>query len=473
MAIPAETSNDVDFSLRLVRNGEVVTNKEGAKELADFVQAVTVHESISSSAIRADIVIQDSADLVSTLTGSEAWVMIFNMGNSEAVYNMRAYNIDSRSRSGNSEVYIVQCVSVEFLVNEVRNVFGSSKELFGKSVKAKAIVEKLLKDYIYGKDENGNQNKTKNFFIEDSKNNHEFVCTNWRTFDTIYWVAQKSLRPSSESQNGFLFWESRLGYHFKSIDTMIDEAKAQTYEQKTDPKSGKARLYKYTYEPKKSGDEGNDTFRIDSIVFPEDKNYLKVLRDGSFAGYSLAFDPNDFSNSKLEPSTFTPLIYTFKDSAKAKKDFAGRDTINFWNKMSHLGGGKNPVDVYDESVKAMVNFPKRIRYSVLPNRIFDKPGSEKTDKKLYGELSYLQAYQHIRVTTLKNIQLLIKIPGNLDIYPGYGLEISIPQTKPKGDKIEKDRKYSGRYLVAGVRHLYDQKSVVTEVLLYRDSYNNQ
>ena len=115
MAINRESSNDVSFNLYLKRDGEYVTNKNGAKDLQDFVMACTIMESLGAAAIEAEIVIQDSAGLINSLTGSETWVISFNTGNNEASYSLIAYNIDSRARNGNSEAYIVQCVSAEFL----------------------------------------------------------------------------------------------------------------------------------------------------------------------------------------------------------------------------------------------------------------------------------------------------------------------------------------------------------------------
>jgi len=464
MGIVRESANDVDFSLRLYRpdgesKPEPLKNAEGATELADFVIALEIIESINASSIRASITIQDSAGLINRLKGGELWQLVFKTGNIDAGYNFYGYNIHSRSRSGNSEVYIVECVNGEFLSNEVSNVFGSSKQLFKKKNKAKDIITSLLKDNIGVK---------KNLHVEDSDNTHEFVATNWRVFDTIHWIAQRSIRPgtSDSPQNGYLFWETRMGFHFKSIDKMIADIKDQEYDIATNPKKGTARLYKYTYQPKKTEDEGNDNYRIDSISFPEDRNYLLALRNGSFAGFSTAFDPNSFANSELDPNTFSPVVYTFD---KKTVGDGNPKVIDFWNKMEHLGGGDNPVNQFSKNIKKLVNFPRRIRYGVMANRVFDDKSNTK-DKKQYSQLAYMQAYQHLRKQTLQNVQLLVKLPGNLDLYPGFGLVVDIPNTKPSDDIIKKDRKYSGKYAIAAVRHIFDGKTLVTECLLYRDSF---
>lgn len=454
-----EASNDVAFKLKVLRDGKYLKNDQGAEDLQDFVMACTIMEGINLAAIQAEIVIQDSANLIDSLTGSETWEIRMEAGPDTAVYRLFAYNIDSRSRDGNADAYIIQCVSSEYLKNEVTNVFGASKVLFNKKTKAKDIVEKLLKDNEY-------ISTAKNCFIENSKNDHEFIATNWRVFDLIYWIGQRSTREKSKSdnpQNGFLFWENRMGLHFKSIDGMITDINNQSFNDKTNAKGGKAKLYSYRYEAKNSDNEGSDRYRIDSITFPEDRNYLMALRNGAYAGYSLAFDPNVFTNSQLSAETFSPFTYA-----------SGGKNDNMWKKMEHIGKNViNPVDSFDPVVKGLVTAPRRIRYSIHGNRIFDdkKKDDATSDKTQYGELSYFQAYQHLRVESLRNVQVLMKIPGNLDLFSGYGIEIDIPKTKPKGDKFQSNKKYKGRYMIAGIRHLYDGKSLTTEALLYKDAVN--
>ena len=464
MAINRESSNDVSFSLKIIRDGEDISNQEQEDKVEDFVISCIITEGIDSAGIQAEIMLQDSADLISTLTGSETWRIEVQTGNSEAVYFFVAYNIDSRARSGQSEAYIIQCVSLEYMVNESVNVFGSSRKLFDNEAKAEPIVDALLTSTPF-------LGTSKNLFIEDSQNDHQFVACNWRVFDTVYWIAQRSIRPSTsgtKSQNGYIFWENRMGYHFKSLDKIIDDVNDQS-DSDSNMGSGSARLYRYSYEQKKAGDEDSDNYKIDSIVFPEDRNYLLALRNGSWSGYSASIDPSILINSKLSneaPTAYSSHMYNIRE---------------MWGDMSHVqcnttDGTRNPVEDFTEIVKSLIDKPKRIRYSWLPNRIFDTKGAEDQngsipDKKLYDEMPYLQSYQHLRIKSFKNVKLIINIPGNVDLYSGYGIDIYIPQTKPSGDKIEPDQKYSGLYVIAGIRHKFsgENQTLNTEVLLYRDS----
>ncbi|AFD02627.1 hypothetical protein Syn7803C97_11 [Synechococcus phage S-MbCM6] len=459
MAINRESANDVSFTLKIIRDNEEVQSRDDEDKVNDFVISCTITEGIDSAGIQAEIMLQDSADLISTLTGSETWKIEIQTGNSEAVYYFVAYNIDSRARSGQSEAYIIQCVSIEYMVNESVNIFGSSRKLFNSNTKSKDIVETLIER---------NLGTNKKVFAEDSQNDHQFIACNWRVFDTIYWVAQRSVRPSTSgtnSQNGYIFWENRMGYHFKSLDKIIEDVNSQDYDIKTDAGTGNARLYRYSYDQKKAGDEDSDNFKINSIVFPEDRNYLLALRNGSWSGYSVSLDPTILTNSKLSneaPTAFSSHKYNIRE---------------VWNDMDHVkcntsDGTRNPVEDFTEDVKQLIDRPKRIRYSWLPNRIFDQKGPTGTqDFKLYDEMPYLQAYQHLRVKSFKNVKLIVSIPGNVDLFSGYGLDVYIPKTKSNGDKIDPDQKYSGLYVIGGLRHKFSgtDQTLNTEVLLYRDS----
>lgn len=51
-----------------------------------------------------------------------------------------------------------------------------------------------------------------------------------------------------------------MGYHFKSIDKMIEDVNSQT-DKDTNVSSGTAKLYGYSYEPKRTDDGGTDDLK--------------------------------------------------------------------------------------------------------------------------------------------------------------------------------------------------------------------
>ena len=126
----------------------------------------------------------------------------------------------------------------------------------------------------------------------------------------------------------------------------------------------------------------------------------------------------------------------------------------------------------DSEVKNMVNYPKRVRYSMLPNQNFDQKWYDKVvpqKSKNYEALVELQAYQWMRFESLKTIKLQIEIPGNLDLYVGAGIDIIIPSNFVSGSKRVDDKKYSGGYMIAALTHKTLGQNLTTECFLCKDS----
>lgn len=453
MTIPRSSTGDVEVRVSIFRDGKELTSKDGNKNVRDFVQAIEIYESITSATLEAKFVINDGSGFLGAMTGSELFKVQILGTIMDKVYYFRAYEIESRMRYNTADSFIVNAASDEFFKNEVVNVFGNSEVIF-KSTESSEIIKKLLqKDNRFVK-------TRKKVFAEETINKQQFIATNWRPFDCIYWLAQRSVRKAKKGgtlQNGFVFYENSLGYHFKSIDGIIDDVNKQS-ESKTNFNTGNTKLYTYVYATKKSGTEESDQFKIDTVVFPEERDFLTGLRHGSWSGFSIGFDPVTVTQSKMGLSTDMSVDayrYGIKD---------------LWSKMSHLNEKKvkNPITQMDKSIQTMIDYPKRVRYTMLPNQIFD-PKFQNNPQNNYAELVELQSYQWMRIESLKNIKLMIQIPGNLDLYAGSGINIVMPSTVKSGSKTQTDRKYSGKYVISGLTHKIVGTKMTTEALLLKDS----
>lgn len=453
MSITRSETGDVAVKVSVYRDGKQLVSEDGVYDIYDYISSFEIFESITSATLEAQFVINDSGGFLGSMTGSELFKVQILGTVVDKTYFFRSYEIESRSRFNTADTFIVNCASDEYLKNEVTNVFGNTEVIFDGDTESSAIIRKIMTDKRF-------INTRKKLFLEETINKQILVVPNWRPFDCIYWLAQRSVRKAKKGgtlQNGFIFYENSLGYHFRSIDGIIDDVNNQT-ESKTDFNSGKTKLYTYVYATKKAGDESSDQFKIESIVFPEERNFLSGLRHGSWSGFSIGFDPVTITESKMGLSTDMSVD-------------AYRYNINdLWKKMSHLNEKKtkNPTTLMDKSIQTMIDYPKRVRYTMLPNQTFDQNFST-TSQKSYEELVELQAYQWMRIESLKNIKLMIQIPGNLDLYAGSGINVVIPATFKKGDKTEIDKKYSGRYVIAGLTHKVLGTRMVTEVLLAKDS----
>tara|TARA_B100000035_G_scaffold54446_1_gene42856 strand:- start:588 stop:1967 length:1380 start_codon:yes stop_codon:yes gene_type:complete len=453
MTIKRTASGDVKVKVNVFRDGKKLQSAEGNDDIYDFITGIEIYESITSATIEGKLLFNDGSGFMGAMTGSELFKVQITGTILDRVYYLRAYDIEARTRLNTADSFIVNCASDEFLKNEINNVFGNSEVIF-KSTKSSDIVDQLLRK------DNRFINTKKQVFIEESTNKQQFVSPNWRPFDCIYWLAQRSTRKARKGgvlQNGFIFYENSLGYHFKSIDNIIDKVNQQT-ESTTNFSTGDTKLYTYVYSTKQSGSDASDQFKIESLVFPDERDFLTGLRHGAWSGFSMGFDPVSVTASKMGLSTDLSVdAYRYNITA-------------MWPKMSHIGEKKsvNPLEVMDQTVKDIVNYPKRVRYTILPNQIFD-PKFQDNPQKNYEELVELQSYQWMRIESLKNIKLMIKVPGNLDLYAGSGMNIVIPATYKRNTTTDVDRKYSGRYVIGGLTHKIVGSTMMTEALLLKDS----
>tara|TARA_B100001250_G_scaffold354550_1_gene328481 strand:- start:7908 stop:9293 length:1386 start_codon:yes stop_codon:yes gene_type:complete len=447
---------ELEYQLTIHRNGQRIEN-EGNFNFKAFCKGFEIREDFGLATVEASFIFEDAAGIISILSGAEELRLKVGTSIIDRTFKFRIYRVHSRNRSGQTtDVFMVDCVSDEFMKNESESVFGNSDVLFKNKRTAGDMVETLVKGDKY-------LNSNKNLYIEDTVNKHSFVAVNWRPLDTLYWIAKRSIRKSKIGgglQNGFTFFENALGYHFKSIDQLIDDINSQPRSEKTNFVTGVPKLHTYSLTPKSMTDEGLDAFSMTGLAFPEEKNILRSLRNGTWSGYTVGFDPVNITSSKMGLSKDTTT-----DSAKYNVE-------ELWQKMSHLNGKMtvDPITQMDVSVQKQVLKPRRVRYTMLPNQVFD-PKFVDNAQPNYQQLADLEAYQYMRIETLGNIQLRVNVPGNLDLYAGHGVDISIPATFRTGGKVQLDKKYSGRYLIQKVTHSTNSEATTfsTTLTLLKDS----
>tara|TARA_B100002019_G_scaffold250927_1_gene231085 strand:+ start:2766 stop:4139 length:1374 start_codon:yes stop_codon:yes gene_type:complete len=454
MTIQRTTPGECDWRLSAYRNGERLQTEGGEFNLLQFCQGWSVTEDISLATMEAEFIFQDAIGIQSIFTGSETLKLEVFTSLVDRVYNFRCTGVFNRIRDkNNSEMFSISAVSEEFIKNEGVNVFGSSETVFKNNTETENIVSNLLKnDKFLG--------TKKNVFVEDTVSRHNFIIPNWRPLDVVYWLTNRSVRKSSTGnnlQNGFLFYENSLGYNFKSIDKIIEDVNTMGDNINTDIIRDKKRLYRYTYAPKNLNEE-LDNYTINAISFPEEHKNLIAQRHGTIAGYSVGFDPVNITASKMGLSS---------DISDMAYEYNIRDV---WSKMSHLDPSKttNPLQQMDVDIQNILYKPKRVRYTMLPNQIFDQKYRNNPQKN-YKELVQLQAYQYMRVETLKNLKALVRIPGNIDLYAGSGIDISLPAVYKSGTNIETDRRYSGKYVIVRLTHTATTGKIQTELELMKDS----
>tara|TARA_B100000073_G_scaffold184246_1_gene152331 strand:- start:196 stop:786 length:591 start_codon:yes stop_codon:yes gene_type:complete len=90
-------------------------------------------------------------------------------------------------------------------------------------------------------------------------------------------------------------------------------------------------------------------------------------------------------------------------------------------------------------------------------------GSETADTLAVAE------YAAARYNLMKAIQLTITVPGNTGICAGDVIKLNIPASRSQQDSVMKDRKFSGKYLIAAHTFTFTQRGCTSELTLFRDS----
>ena len=78
-------------------------------------------------------------------------------------------------------------------------------------------------------------------------------------------------------------------------------------------------------------------------------------------------------------------------------------------------------------------------------------------------------YAAARYNLFKAIKLDITVAGNTALTAGNVIDIRIPSSQEEGSDVKLDRRFSGKYIIAGLTHIYRKAGMTTKLYLVRDS----
>jgi hypothetical protein len=363
------------------------------------------------------------------------------------------------------QTYSLGLISVEALSNEGVRV---SKTLKGKPDK---IVNDLLKEYL----------KTdKKITVDPSVYNIIFNPGKKSPFSIIDSIKLKSvpsggnvdpktsspkfdaggsktnttsaLPPVSSSSysktkgtSGYMFFENRNGYVFKSIDSLCS----------SDKYNGAPAVAVYIQENNDVG--GPPNRKILDIDFVEEIDIMTKLRLGAFSSLICFYN---YSTGKYEE-----YVYSLADA---------------YDTMGHSGSQKG----LPYGQKELSKYPTRIMSALIDHETWyngtDIASPEKVDGAKGSTTNFpdFQKYytsQSIsRVNSLVNQKVKITVTGNPNLTVGDKIEIKIPNQIPSASRTQQpyDPEHSGVYLISQINHAFvpKEKLTTTYLTLIRDSY---
>ena len=411
------------------------------------------HEDIGYPAYSATAVIVDNAEnLISSMPiqGFEKVVFeVEDINGDDYSYEFRVWKVSNRSSADRQQVYTLCLISVEGLINEGMRVntiqTGTPTEIAAKLLREKLGVSP---GQIFAQESEGRikmlpAKKTPFSVIrslqsktvakkEPSKKTSKSVpgATPSVTASDVGSGAQKA-----KGTAGFLFFQTRKGFVYKSIDELSSIDAAPTIGQK------------YVWAPgKTSGDDS--LYKIQEISYGSEIDMMKKLREGT---YSSIVHYLDINTGKYEE-----FVYSLKDT---------------WDDMVHMGSQtKLPI-----GQTTLSEYPSRVMSTIVNNECWYSGTEVATEKSEYLDRQKDYLSQGIsRLGLMFNQVLTISVTGHLELSAGDKIEVRIPNQKEEQQRETEvwDPEHSGTYLIKHLNHQFDipGQNVYTVLELIRDSY---
>lgn len=345
------------------------------------------------------------------------------------------YKVHASTTESTREVFLVELAPAEVFINETARVFRRYPDTEGKEQSIDVSVKKILTDVL-------KTSKPKN--IEKTFNKYSFFGNSKKPFTVLTWLCPKAIpvigkSSSTEGTAGFLFYENKNGYNFKSVDTLLAGLTPQTSDLNNIQK------YYYTENVKSPANEESNFKILKMPVFEKNVNIFENLRIGMYSSVNYFYDVNT--------RKFNSYNYKLSDSYEIMKHSSNS------NEKPRIPVG-------------LENSPSRLMVKTIDNLINTPLNKQDSQTNLDRKSQYQS--QSVARYNLAFTQLLnITIPLNLNLTVGDVIELNFGSiTTSDSEKGTKDVKKSGYYLIKELSHLFSKNQGYTGLKLIRDSYGN-
>lgn len=410
-----------DFSLKtlnfLTASGQRIEIKKLLIEMSYF-------EDIYSFSASGYITLMDAQGFIELmrLTGNE--FIEVNFGKVKNAPNgtdqlFRVYKSSARNPSGNmnSELYTLFFCSEELMLSEQNKI---SKSFKGNKISN--IINNILTDKLKVKSSRIDK-------IEETTGMYDFIIPNIKPFEAISWVSTYA-RPATYPGADMLFFETKNGFTFRSLQSMFKDDVYATYKYETKNIDDKTQSFQ------------EKTISVLEYEISKPFDALNEINSGSIANRLISIDPLTRSYTK------TDFDYDkFKTQSKSLNSAGVQDSLQ--NRL-----GKKSNESYDGVLKLA----------------FGNSNQQNTPYvKQQGGVAkdiFIETYIPNRTAqiSLANYTIVkITIPGDPGITAGRTINFNLLSLKP-GKEKELDKFYSGKYLITAVRHIIQSEGNYKTVL---------
>ena len=428
---------------------DLIGNKSGESvSILDGIVSMSYYESIQQNSVVVSVTYADSGTVTGgtdkksvleglPLVGSEKSSIKFTDNNKVSVelgdtknnylFVNKVTPISDQTTKG---MVSLNLVSKEFIMNEK----GGTRVVKRMDGKISDSVNSIFKN---------NLKTEKKLDVEETENNFNFIPNNKKPMYTLDWLSKKSVPKGKKGKSaGFFFWETSEGFHFKSIDMLMDEKKNK-------PK--KSIIYNETTDKRGAGIPAG--YQVKAVEFSKDNkiNVQNKFKMGFQSTRIITFNPFDG-------------YYEVKNS-EAKTDdldIAGKELPTMSKELKCEGEGKNYTrTTYYIKDTGTLN---------SGNTTDEQVGKSKEENFEVSEIEN-QAIQ--RYNQLYSAETVVTIGGDFSLHAGDMLHIDEPskQEDTKNDEIDKES--GGRYMISELTHYIAGEGTFTKLRLVRDSFGRK
>ncbi len=418
-------------------NNIVIESLDGSNQLdiTNSVIFVDYFEDILSPCVTIIMQVKNSASIfnilpirggervalnISTLFGD------FLLDEENALY---VYKVSGITQSTTSESFTLHLVSREALTNET----SRCKKKYSGNIKN--TVEDILSNVL-------STDKFTSSNIESTSNSYSFIGNQKKPFHILTWLGPKAVPSTSRSGGtpgdttdgvatgiaGFLFYENRDGFNFKSIDRLVSGTSSPS-------SADSSNIQKYFYTEINELSKAVNEFKILNYSFDKNIDLMKALRVGMYANRTYFYD---LYANKLE-------VYGYKLKDQIVNKLGTQDTIA----------------VSDELGSSI----SRVMFRTSDSGVLDPEGSSTQSGRDVADMAKSFSRYNILFTQALNMV----VPCNITLKVGDIVEIEVPRVD-RTDNKESDDQQSGRYLIKELRHHFEPTQMLTSLKLVRDSY---
>ena len=377
-------------------------------------------EDITKSNIMVAVTINDTETaLVSQLFGLERCYIEFSdhqdniFGASMVIYDIKDRMIVSGKKM-KATLYLISPDAVNNSATKISRRFGK-----GSGESTDEIVEDLLTQ------EGRFLKSVKPLDSEKSSTKISFISPYWDPYTIISWLAWRSIPEKgsgSDVSAGYLFYETPSAYHFKSMDTLVQQ--------------DSTKIIRVNFEDEGSDDDDN-FIDVSTLSITGTSDVFRGMNLGSYTSVTYTLDMKDFSYEEI------PF-----------------NVNEYYREMKKLNEADLPKFYELFGTDSEASRPTRIMAKVLDTAMY-------TEGTYTQDLTKQLSQAMIRNQFFFNQSATFEYEGTINLEIGQVVEVQ----SFAGKSLEKDSAQSGKYIVGKIYRQFvtERDMMSTRVTIYRDS----